>query len=223
MRRIKFKIKPYLRFGGSPENRVNLLQAYITALVKYERIELGYMKAYETQKYAERLITVAKRGDRDPEAMKIADFWLKDKKQVHKLFKVLGPRFEGTAQNFTRLLRVPGFQGDHNQKTAFLEYIGNPYPPLTTERKRNSEWLLNVLVRGAVEDLKSSRVLEEVEASHAYSSPLPSQLGMSGKQYHDNLDGLLHAVDKISLEDVTNVDQTKARTETSSRGEGTPV
>ena len=57
MRRIKFKIKPYLRFGGSPENRVNLLQAYITALVKYERIELGYMKAYETQKYAERVST----------------------------------------------------------------------------------------------------------------------------------------------------------------------
>lgn len=45
--------------AGGPENRIELLKTLITALVKYERIELGYRKAFETQKYAERVSAIS--------------------------------------------------------------------------------------------------------------------------------------------------------------------
>ncbi|XP_796151.2 39S ribosomal protein L17, mitochondrial [Strongylocentrotus purpuratus] len=207
MRRVRFKLKPYLRMAGGPENRIELLKTLITALVKYERIELGYRKAFETQKYAERLIQVAKRGDRDPEAMKIADFWLKDKKQIHKLFKVLGPRFEDASKNFTQLLRVPGFHEERGRKMAFLEYAGNPYPPLTNEPQKNPDWLLNVLVDGAVGELKNSKALEEIEVVTA-----------SDRQYKDNLEGIQHVVDMMALAELKDGGSVKA-----TKNEGTPV
>ncbi|XP_041478337.1 39S ribosomal protein L17, mitochondrial-like [Lytechinus variegatus] len=207
MRRLRFKIKHYLRMSSGPANRIHVLRTLITALVKYERIELGYRRAFETQKYAERLIHVAKRGDTDPEAMKIADFWLKDKKQIHKLFKVLGPRFEDTSTNFTRLLRIPGFHEDKGRKMAFLEYAGNPYPPLTNEPKKNPDWLLNVLVDGAINELKDSKALEEIKVVAA-----------SDKQYQDNLEGIQYVVDMMAMAELKDGSSLKA-----GKNEGTPV
>ncbi|XP_038065675.1 39S ribosomal protein L17, mitochondrial-like [Patiria miniata] len=153
--------KVYRRMAGGPQQRLNLLRHFITALVKYERFEAPYAKAHETQKYAERLINIAKRGDTDEEAMKIADYWLSDKKQIHKLFKVLAPRFRDQQKNYTQLLRVPGFSGEGNVAMAFLEFHGNPYPPLRPVKKKNPDWIVNVLLREAVQELKASRVLAE--------------------------------------------------------------
>ncbi|XP_071806364.1 large ribosomal subunit protein bL17m-like [Asterias amurensis] len=152
--------KIYRRVAGGPKQRINLLRHLVTTLVKFERLEAPYGKAHETQKYAERLINIAKRGDTDEEAMKIADFWLSEKRQVHKLFKVLAPRFASRQSNYTQLHRVPGYEGERNIAMSFLEYRGNPYPPLQPIKKKNPNWILNILIREGIKDLKATGALQ---------------------------------------------------------------
>ncbi len=78
---------------------------------------------------------------------------------MHKLFKVLGPRFANRQSNFTQLHRVPGYEGVKNIAMAFLEYRSNPYPPLQPSKKKNPNWILNILIREAVKDIKRTGIL----------------------------------------------------------------
>lgn len=55
---LKIAVKPKHRPFSSPEGpegRLRKLRATVTALVKYERIELNYQRADEAQGYAERV------------------------------------------------------------------------------------------------------------------------------------------------------------------------
>lgn len=56
---LRVAVKPKPRLFSSPEGpagRLRKLSATVTALVKYERIELNYPRAEEAQGYAERVI-----------------------------------------------------------------------------------------------------------------------------------------------------------------------
>jgi large subunit ribosomal protein L17 len=56
--------------------------------------------------------------------MKMADFWLLEKQLVHKLFKVLVPRYENFNISYTRLLPAPKpYPGDYFKKSV-LELRG---------------------------------------------------------------------------------------------------
>jgi large subunit ribosomal protein L17 len=58
---LRIAVKPKPRLFASPEGpagRLRKLKATVTALVKYERIELNYPRAEEAQGYAERVITL---------------------------------------------------------------------------------------------------------------------------------------------------------------------
>lgn len=54
---LKIVVKPKRLFSQpeGPAGRLKLLRATVTALIKYERIELNYPRADEAQGYAERV------------------------------------------------------------------------------------------------------------------------------------------------------------------------
>ncbi|KAL7989135.1 hypothetical protein Chor_008054 [Crotalus horridus] len=64
------------RLGLGPRSRLDMLRNLVTGLVRHERIETTRARADEMRFYAEQLIEHAKRGDTDPQAMRLADFWL---------------------------------------------------------------------------------------------------------------------------------------------------
>ncbi|XP_077999447.1 large ribosomal subunit protein bL17m-like [Glandiceps talaboti] len=155
--------KMFRNMSRGPHARLRLLQGMVTALIRHERIETSFPKAHETQKYAEKLIDVAKRGYKDAEAMKVANTWLADKDLVHKLFKVLVPRYENQSGQYTKLWHI-GERGNHlhpkASPMAFLEYCGNPFPPLQPVKKKNPNWLINVLLQGVKKDVEKTDALE---------------------------------------------------------------
>nr|ACH44140.1 putative mitochondrial ribosomal protein L17 variant 2 [Taeniopygia guttata] len=104
--------------------------------------------------YAERLIDYAKRGDRDERAMRMADFWLTEKDLIHKLFKVLAPRFQTHPGSYTRLLQIPNRDGLDRAKMAVIELKGNPLPPLVRPRRDSDKTLLNQLLKGYRQDAR---------------------------------------------------------------------
>lgn len=78
--------------------------------------------------------------------MEMADYWLLEKQLVHKLFKVLAPRFQNYNVSYTRMLKAPKpYPGLHYDR-AVLELKGNPYPPLTPDLNVNRNLIHNVLL-----------------------------------------------------------------------------
>jgi hypothetical protein len=97
--------------------------------------------------------------------MEMASWWLdSDRAAVHKLFKVLVPRFrelEGPI-SYTRLLYSPtkivtNFENTRTFNGTFVtvELRGNPFPALEYSNSRpNKKLIHNVLLSEAARDLK---------------------------------------------------------------------
>ncbi|NWS28410.1 RM17 protein, partial [Polioptila caerulea] len=115
----------YRRLGLGPRSRLDLLRNLVTALVRYERIETPWARADEMRGYAER-----------------------EKDLIHKLFKVLAPRFQPHPGSYTRLLQIPNRDGLDRAKMAVIELKGNPLPPLVRPRRDSDKTLLNQLLKG---------------------------------------------------------------------------
>ncbi|XP_075162405.1 mitochondrial ribosomal protein L17 [Haematobia irritans] len=164
MSQLKFAVRPakrHLKNPDGPEGRLLKLRKTVTALVKHERIELFYNRADEARGYAELLISDAIRhGDRHKATMELADFWLLEKQLVHKLFKVLVPRFENTNVSYTRMYKAPrDYPGMYYDK-AVLELRGNPYPSLMQDFSQNRNFIHNILLDEARKEYRREKLAE---------------------------------------------------------------
>ncbi|XP_030070063.1 large ribosomal subunit protein bL17m [Microcaecilia unicolor] len=155
------------RFGLGPRSRMDMLRNLLTGLVRHERIETTWARADELRTYAERLIDYGKKGDTNEKAMRMANFWLTEKDLIHKLFKMLAPRFSSHNQNYTNMFQIPNRENLDRAKMAVIEFKGNPFPPLIIRRPDNEKTLLNQLLQGYREDLKRQKLLQvKAEISH---------------------------------------------------------
>ncbi|XP_005999192.1 39S ribosomal protein L17, mitochondrial [Latimeria chalumnae] len=151
------------RFGLGPRSRLDLLRNLLTGLVRHERIQTTRARARELQGYAEKIIDYAKYGDTNEKAMKIANFWLTEKDLIHKLFKVLVPRFQSYDGRYTRMFQIPNRENLDKAKMAVIEYKGNTFPPLITQRRDSDKTLLNQLLKGYREEMLAVRAVGQVE------------------------------------------------------------
>ncbi|XP_035229359.1 39S ribosomal protein L17, mitochondrial-like [Stegodyphus dumicola] len=171
--RVKYNVKPRhrnLKNIDGPLGRINKLKKTLTALFKYERIELFLPRCDEVRGYVERLITEAIRhGDKHPPTMDMANFWLEDKQMLHKLFKVLVPRFQNTTNTtFTKMYLIPDkchlaaeLKKVNFTQACVLELRGNPYPPMPSKPKPNTESLTNILLKEASKEFKKMKLNSE--------------------------------------------------------------
>jgi large subunit ribosomal protein L17 len=78
-------------------------------------------KAKELRPYAERLITLARRGDLH--ARRLVERKIKDKEVSHRLFTEIGKRFAARPGGYTRIIKLGHRVGD-GADTARIELIG---------------------------------------------------------------------------------------------------
>ncbi|XP_043278500.1 39S ribosomal protein L17, mitochondrial [Venturia canescens] len=172
----KLKYKPQdkprkLRNIDGPAGRIRKIQKTLTALLKYERIELNYRRADEVRGYAERLISEAIRhGPTHQETMNIADYWIEEKQFVHKLFKVLVPRFQEFDTTYTKLHRIPKEYPGGQYERAVLELRGNPYPSIDQSNPHEPMLLHNILLDEARREYRLSKYQEFAESLTAKSN-----------------------------------------------------
>ncbi len=81
-----------------------------TSLFRHERIETTTAKAKELRPFAERLITLGKRGDLH--ARRLAGRLIADRQVLGKLFDDIGPRFTERPGGYTRILKLGNRRGD---------------------------------------------------------------------------------------------------------------
>src|SRR5436309_2873906 len=96
--------------GRNSSQRRALFRSLITELFRHERIRTTEAKAKAVRGDAEKLITLAKRGD--VHARQLANRTLLDKTVLKKLFETLGPRYEARAGGYTRILKLGPRNGD---------------------------------------------------------------------------------------------------------------
>jgi large subunit ribosomal protein L17 len=82
----------------------------VTSLLKYERIRTTGAKAKEIRRWADHLITLAKRGDLH--ARRQALSIVREKEVVHKLFEQAEERFGAVSGGYTRVTKLGKRAGD---------------------------------------------------------------------------------------------------------------
>lgn len=92
------------KLGRATSHRLSLLRNQATDLFRYERIQTTEAKAREVQRYAEKLVTLAKAGDLHSRRQAYAKLY--DVKVVDKLFMELSPRFAARPGGYTRLVKL---------------------------------------------------------------------------------------------------------------------
>jgi len=82
----------------------------VKGLIKNGKVDTTITKAKEASRFADRMITLAKKGD-EP-ARRRAFKFLNDKEAVKDLFEDFGERYEDRQGGYTRVLRLPPRKGD---------------------------------------------------------------------------------------------------------------
>ena len=91
-------------------HRKATLRNLATSLFHHERIETTTAKAKELRPYAERLITLARRGD--VHSRRLAAMKIQDRDVLGKLFYDIAPRYMERPGGYTRVLKLGNRKGD---------------------------------------------------------------------------------------------------------------
>jgi large subunit ribosomal protein L17 len=109
--------------GRTSEHKEALLRNMATSLFRHGRIETTTAKAKELRPFAEKLITLAKRGDLH--SKRLAARHIQDRDTLVRLFDTIGPASATRVGGYTRILKTGFRQGD-GAETALIELVDRP-------------------------------------------------------------------------------------------------
>ena len=108
------------KLNRTASHRRALFSSLAAALIKHEQIVTTLPKAKELKRVADRLITLAKRGDLH--ARRLAFSRIRDEAIVAKLFGTLGPRYADRPGGYTRVMKA-GFRYGDSAPMAVIELV----------------------------------------------------------------------------------------------------
>ncbi len=98
------------KFSRKTDPRRALLRNLVTSFFIAEQIETTEARAKEVNRLAEKMITLAKKGDLHARRQALA--YMMDENAVTKLFEKIGPRFEARVGGYTRIVKKGHRRGD---------------------------------------------------------------------------------------------------------------
>ena len=98
------------KLNRTGSHRDAMFRNMVTSLFTHGRIRTTDSKAKELGRWADRMITLAKRGDLHARRQALAV--MKDKTTVHKLFEDVSERFGDRAGGYTRAIKIGRRRGD---------------------------------------------------------------------------------------------------------------
>jgi len=98
------------QLSRTSSHRRALLNNMATSLFEHGRVITTEAKAKELRPFAEKLITLARRGDLH--ARRLVERKIKDRETLSRLFSEIGPRFAARPGGYTRILKMGHRQGD---------------------------------------------------------------------------------------------------------------
>ena len=110
----------YKKLGRNSAHRKSMLRNLVTDLLREGIITTTKMRAREAGRKAEKLITLAKRGDLHARRQVLQ--YVYDEDVVTKLFDEIAPNYEDRNGGYTRILKLGPRDGD-NAEVVYLELV----------------------------------------------------------------------------------------------------
>lgn len=110
----------YRKLGRETAHRNLMLRNLVTSLLREGRIETTVTRAKETRRMAEKMITLAKRGDLHARRQALA--YILDETVVTDLFENIAPNYAERNGGYTRIIKMGPRRGDCAEM-AFIELV----------------------------------------------------------------------------------------------------
>jgi len=107
----------------------------VTSLIKHDRIRTTDAKAKEIRRWADQLVTLAKRGDLHARRQAMAI--IQEKDVVHKLFDEAPKRFADVNGGYTRVVKI-GFRPGDSAAVSLVEFV-TPEPKKKKKPRRKKK------------------------------------------------------------------------------------
>lgn len=108
------------KLGRPTDQRRAMLRSLVTSFLKYGKISTTITRAKETKNLAEKMITLAKRGDLHARRQVLA--FVLEETVVTNLFENIAPKYAERNGGYTRILRMGPRRGD-GAEVAILELV----------------------------------------------------------------------------------------------------
>ena len=110
----------YRKLGRNTAHRKAMLRNLVTDLLREGRISTTDTRAKEAGRIAEKMITLAKRGDLHARRQVLS--FVYDETVVTKLFEEIAPKYADRNGGYTRILKLGPRRGDCAE-VVFLELV----------------------------------------------------------------------------------------------------
>src|SRR5210317_2366178 len=108
------------KLGRNTSHRKAMMRNMVTSFFDCEKITTTDARAKELRKMAEKLITMARRGDLH--SRRLVMQVISDKKVVAKLFDTIAPRYSERPGGYTRIIKLGHRSGD-NASLSMIELV----------------------------------------------------------------------------------------------------
>jgi len=125
--------KASLKLNRTSSHRKAMFRNMVTSLFKHERIRTTDVKAKELRRWADNLITLAKRGDLH--ARRQALSIVMEKNVVHKLFAEAAEKYGAASGGYTRIVKLGRRPGD----AAPISMIELIFPEKVKKKKKKKK------------------------------------------------------------------------------------
>ena len=103
-------LKAGRKLNRTAAHRKMLMRNLVKALIQREQIRTTDAKAKELRRWADRMVTLGKKGTLH--ARRLAFAYLGSRRLVQRLFDEVTPRFQDRAGGYTRVLKIGPRRGD---------------------------------------------------------------------------------------------------------------
>jgi large subunit ribosomal protein L17 len=124
------------KLSRDTSHRKALMRNMVTSLLEHERIETTLAKAKELRIEADRMITLAKKGDLHARRQALA--FIQDKNIVHKLFAEIKDRYLERNGGYTTITKLRYRKGD-GAPVSVIELVGRPEEKKVKKKKSKAQ------------------------------------------------------------------------------------
>ena len=124
------------KFGRETDQRTALTRGLMRSLFKYKSINTTLAKAKEIRRPAEKLITIAKKGDLAARRTVIAR--LNDQETGNELIDVIAPQIKRNNSGYLRIERT-GFRRGDNAEMATISFVDEIKDTVKEEKKADAK------------------------------------------------------------------------------------
>ncbi|MCP4020870.1 MAG: 50S ribosomal protein L17 [Desulfobacteraceae bacterium] len=102
--------KTIIKLNRTSSHRKAMFRNMVTSLFKHDKIKTTEAKAKGLRKVADKMVTLAKRGDLHARRQALA--YIREKDVVHTLFDEVSEKFSSREGGYTRIIKLGPRKGD---------------------------------------------------------------------------------------------------------------